>query len=196
MLSICPEIKRACHDHVNINVFLKTFCHYSATLHRASLYIASGGNWLTQQIINHEPFIACNTDVQSCLNKPFQTLSGYQYKWSEVNGAEVASASVIFFLSCVVGMPFVANNFIAPLSNLSAWRHLWLLMVLVLVVFLNMYTFLQVKHTAYSQSLPCCCTMPNFFQRAEFIHDSCAAKIHDRRHSAMSFLVPSPSLAH
>ena len=80
---------------------------------------------------------------------------------------KLAATSVIFFLSCVVETPFVANTFIAPLFYLSALRHLWSLMVLVPVVLLNVYIFLQLKHAAYSQSLPCCSTMPNFFQRVE-----------------------------
>ena len=80
----------------------------------------------------------------------------------------LAAASVIVFLSCVVGMPFVTNTIIAPLPDLSTLGHLWSLVVLVPVIFLNVYTFLQLKHVAYSRSLPCCCTMPIFFQRAKF----------------------------
>lgn len=35
-------------------------------------------------------------------------------------------------------------------------------------MFLNLYTFLQLMHVAYSQSLSCCCIMSNFFQRVKF----------------------------
>lgn len=63
-----------------------------------------------------------------------------------------ATTSVIFFLSWVVEIHFVTNTYIAPLFDLSALVHLSLIMVMMLVVFFNMYTFLQVKHVAYSQT--------------------------------------------
>jgi hypothetical protein len=38
------EIKGACHGYVSINVFLKTFCHYSAFCRCMSFYITFGEN--------------------------------------------------------------------------------------------------------------------------------------------------------
>ena len=89
--TIRPEIKDVCHGYVSMNVFLKTLCHYSTLLRHASLYITFGNNSLIQHVINHESFIACNTNVNNCLNKSFQTMYGYRFKWLEVNCTRVGS---------------------------------------------------------------------------------------------------------
>ena len=76
-------IKNTCGHHIGITYSVPRCC--------ASLYITSSDNWLTQHIIDHESLITCNTDIQSCFNKPFQTMSGYRIKWSMINRVKVGS---------------------------------------------------------------------------------------------------------